>query len=318
MLLRNTKEASQFLPSLNLTMENDRLNDFFIRAQKWLVDRVLGEFLETELEQSAPPLPVEPEEPEEPEITAEEDVVEPGEVAAEEEVPGDDPHAKLRLLCQRVIAERALLDAIPEMDMQLTEAGFAVQNNDNFSPASAQRVDRLLNSLPDRIADDVDSVVHYLLDNSTGTEQNPCLYDNWRGTEQFKYLSAAFMPLREQYHRYGTQRAENYDDFYNAIPVMAEAMNQTVAYFVSDEEIEQLLELYRDNQLLLIHAKAIMQLRFVASAAYEGSPVSARNHAINARNVMLSAPDSFPAFKNSPAFKQKDVNIDGGKIVNFL
>lgn len=318
MLVKNTKEASQFLPSLNLTVENDRLNDFFSRAQQWLVSRVLGESLETQLEESNPPSPVDPADPEEPEVSAIENVVEPGEVATEEEDQDDDPHAKLRLLCKRVIAEKALLDAIPEMDMQLTEAGFAVQDNDNFSPASAQRVDRLLNRLPDRITFDMDMLVRYLLDHSLGTEEEPQPYDDWRGTEQFRYLTAAFMPLFEQYDRFGTQRAENYDDFYDAIPVMAEEMNQTAAYFVSDEEITRLLELYRDNQLMQIHRKAILQLRLVAAAAYEKSTCVARNHAVCARNVMLSDPDSFPAFKNSSAFTQKDINLDGGKTVNFL
>ena len=33
MILSNTKEAVQFLPSLNLTLENDRFTDFFRRAQ---------------------------------------------------------------------------------------------------------------------------------------------------------------------------------------------------------------------------------------------------------------------------------------------
>ena len=91
MILSNINQAQQFLPSLNLTLDNDRFKDFFRRAQEWLVSHVIGTDIEETLE------------------------IDMG-------VGQDDFHADLRLLWQRVIAEKALLDAIPEMDMQLTEA----------------------------------------------------------------------------------------------------------------------------------------------------------------------------------------------------
>lgn len=318
MILKNITQAKQFLPSLNLTLENDRFNDFFLRAQQWLASHIIGPNLETVLEQTAPPLPDDQDEPEEPEITVEEDITETNEGDENNDEPATEEHANLRRRCQRIIAERALLDAIPEMDMQLTEAGFAVQDNDNFSPASAQRVDRLITKMPERIIKDVDSLVDFLLQNSKGTQENPMPYDTWRGTEQFKYLTAAFMPLLEQCNCFATKRFESYDDFYSAIPTMAEELQQVASFFVSDGEIDRLLEMFRDNQLLAIHVKAVRQLRFVAAASYENAVGAARNHAICARNVMLSDPNSFPEFKASQAFTQKDINLDGGKTVNFL
>lgn len=318
MILRNTKEASQYLPSLNLTLANDRFNDFFLRAQQWLSSHIIGKDLAALLEQTAPPLPDDEDEPEEPEISVEEDITETNEGDENNDEPATDEHADLRRLCQRVIAERALLTAIPDMDMQLTEAGFAVQDNDNFSPASSQRVDRLMEKMPERIIYDVDALVGFLLKNSKGTQADPMPYDTWRGTEQFKYLTAAFMPLMEQYNRFAMKRFESYDDFYSAIPTMAEELQQVAAFFVSDEEIDRLLEMFRNGQLLNIHVKAVRQLRFVAAASYEKAVGAARNHAICARNVMLSEPNSFPAFKASQAFTQKNINLDGGKTVNFL
>lgn len=290
MILKTTKDAVKFLPSLNLTLENDRLQDFFRRAQEWLTAHIIGDDLETTLE-------------------------------TEVDMTADDSHADLRLLCQRVIAEMALLAAIPEMDMQLTEAGFAVQNNDEMIPASAQRVDRLLARLPERIANDIDALVRYLMGNSA---TNEAAYSNWRGTDQFKYLTAVFMPLFEEYKAYchGLTRKEEetltYDDFYVIIPLMSRELREAAAYHVSKAEIDRLVELYRGNSLLEIHRKAIVCLKDCAVAAFRYDTKRASDAAKQAREVMLSDPDSFPAFKASDAFNKPAVNLDGGKLVNML
>jgi hypothetical protein len=289
MILSNTTQATEFLPSLNLTIGNDRFTDFFRRAQAWLTSHVIGDDIEELLEIDIPD-------------------------------GGTDDHKDLRKLCQRVIAERALLDAIPEMDMQLTEAGFAVQNNDDFSPASAQRVDRLLAKMPERIAADVDALVRFLMKHSIGDGT----YIDWRGANQFKYLTAVFMPSCEEYTAYcnGLQLDKkpsmNYDDFYAVIPMMGRELRSVADYYVSRAEIDRLVELYRDNDLLEIHRKAIVSLKDCAVAAFRYDLNRARNAAIQAREVMLSDPDSFPAFKASPAYNTPTVNLNGGKLVNML
>jgi len=284
MILSNITEAHEYLPSLNLDLANDRFTDFFRRAQQWLVDCIIG----TDIEE-----------------TLEIDIA----------VGATDSHADLRKLCQRVIAERALLDAIPEMDMQLTEAGFAVQHNDNFTPASSQRVDRLIAKMPDRIKNDVDALVRYLWNNSLDGEA----YEDWRSTEQYAILTSAFMPeWRDFYHEPMVNKAMTYDEFYSAIPTMAQSIKKIAAYFVSEEEIDRLLELYRDGSTMSEHRMAIVNLRDVAIYALKGDIRKARNSAMNARNVMLNFPTYFTAFTASDAYNEKNINLDGGKVVNFL
>lgn len=286
MILSNIKEAGKYLPSLNLTLENVRLNDFFRRAQDWLTSHIIGtdieELLEIDIAASAP-----------------------------------DPHEDLRTLCQRVIAEMALTTAIPEMDLQLTEAGFAVQDNDDFSPASQARVDRLISKMPERIAADVDALVRFLLDNSNTSEST---YSDWRGTDQFKYLTEAFIPLMEQYNKLALAafKVNSYEEFYAAIPVMAREMQKVADYYVSRREVCRLRELYRDGEALQVHRMAIAELKSMAVATYAHDTKCARNHASCARDIMLDDPDNFPMFKASPAFTQKDFSLDGGKTVNFL
>ena len=283
MILNNITQAQQFLPSLNLTLENNRFHDFFLRAQEWLVSHIIGEDIEDVLEMDM-------------------------------NVGQEDIHSELRLKCQRVIAEKALLDAIPEMDMQLTEAGFAVQNNQDFSPASSQRVDRLLAKMPERIANDIDAIVRFLMKTSTGNGA----YGYWRSSDQFNYLTAAFVPCFEDCNRLATPKANTYEEYYDAIQMMAEMMLKVSDYYVSKAEVERLVGLYRGNLYQPTHAKAIANLSIVAVAAFNHDIGRARNAAIGARDVMLEDPDSFPAFKASSAFNSSNINLDGGKMVNFL
>lgn len=290
MILNNINEAKQFLPSLNLTLENNRFKDFFRRAQEWLVNHIIGTDIEDVLE-------------------------------ADIDITEEDIHKELRMKCQRVIAEKAMLDAIPEMDMQLTEAGFAVQNNGDFSPASSQRVDRLIAKMPERIAADVDALVRFLMKTSIGNGA----YGHWRSSEPFTYLTEAFMPLCEEYSAYinsdfllEKKPSVNYDDFYAAIPLMGRELRSVADYYVSRAEIDRLVELYRDNDLLEIHRKAIVSLKDCAVAALRYDMSRARNAAVQAREVMLSDPDNFTAFKASSAFNSPTVNLDGGKLVNML
>lgn len=316
MILSNIKDAAKYLPSLNLTLENDRLTDFFRRAQEWLTSHIIGTDIEALID---PDLEPEEEEPTEPSIEETvEEIEETTETATEEDDnEEEDPHEVLRRLCQRVIAEMALTTAIPEMDLQLTEAGFAVQDNDDFSPASQARVDRLLSKMPERIAADIDALVRYLLDNS-GTSES--IYKNWRGTSQFKYLTEAFIPLMEQYNKLAVAafKVTSYEEFYAAIPVMAREMQKVADYYVSRREVCRLRELYRDGEALQVHRMAIAELKSVAVAVYSHDTKCARNHASCARDIMLDDPDNFPMFKASPAFTQKDFSLDGGKTVNFL
>lgn len=284
MILSKITQATQFLPSLNLTLDNARFEDFFRSAQEWLVSHIIGDDLEETLE-------------------------------TEVDMTATDTHEELRRLCQRVIARKGLLSAIPEMDLQLTEAGFAVQQNEQFTPASAQRVDRLIAELPRKIAADADALVRYLMKNS-GT--NESAYSGWRGTDQFKYLTSAFLPLYEYFNRFSVPGAESYDEYYDTMPILEEGMRIVADYYVSNEEIDRLLEMYRDGELLDIHQQAVNRLSIVAAAARSKDINRARSAAIRAREIMLSDPDNFPAFKASSAYSAPTINLDGGKMVNML
>ena len=289
MIVSSFEQAKTHLPSVNTALLNsERLNDFFQRAQEWLTEHIIGDAIEQNLE--AAPAQNEP-----------------------------DIHARLRLMARRLISELGLRMAVPEMDLQLSEAGFVVQNNQQFSPASQQRVDRLIATLDERMTWDCDAMVRYLVENSSPRTT----YTGWRGTEQYAYLTQAFTPSLEAAVRAGLkplpgQNPIRWTEFIDMMPDIAQAIRNVAAPYVSEAEIDRLLELYRDNDTLSVHKRAIKHLAAVGVLEVSDQHSMAVRAAIHARKVMLAAPSYFTAFYESDAVELQKTSFGDGPSFNGL
>lgn len=285
MIVSTAAQTQSVLPSINFKVGPDRLGDFLVRAQEWVSAHIIGYDLESALE--------------EPVATGQPDEL-----------------STLRSLVVRVICEHAYLAAVPEMDLQLSEAGFVVQNNERMSPASQQRVDRLVVNLKDRLDADCDALVKYLLDNSSEGKD----YENWRGTFQFAYLTEAFIPTMAIMRQNCRQcPVAHWSEFHDLIPQMATSLRGTVADYISVDEVDELLELYRDQELLDVHKKALRLVRFAVMAEVAGLHDNAVHFAIEARNWMLRHEGDFPAFVESDRYSlPKPFNLGDGTVANLL
>lgn len=123
-MIVDPKNISQYLPSINFKVEPKRLIPYLEEAQREITDRILGYDIEELLENSE-----------------------------------DENLSELKNLASRAICVTAYLSAIPEMDLQLSEAGFVVASNDAFSPASKERVERLMHSLRRRRSATLDNLL---------------------------------------------------------------------------------------------------------------------------------------------------------------
>lgn len=291
MIVKTTSEMKRHLLSFNLKLDEameSRFSSFLARAQEWVTDKIIGEQLETALE--------------------------PG-----SDIGQNDPHEKLRGLAGRVISELAYLASIAESDLQRSEAGFVVQNNDKMSPASLQRVERLIQSLNERINSDCDSLVNYLLKNSAPDEENPSPYEDWRDTDQFEFLTDAFIPtmgiMRQNTSSVPVQR---WADFYDMQPKMNIALRTSVARYVSIEQIDVLLSDYRTDELQDVQKKVLHWLRMAVLAEVTNAD-NAAHFAIEARNYMLQHESSFPEFVASDCYElPSPFHLGDGTVANLL
>lgn len=294
MILPDINTASQYLPSLNLTVNNARLTDFFDRAQAWVVEKIIGTDIEEDLE----------------EIII--DPYEDGGLMVEPE----DSHSELRKLVQRLIAVRAYMTAIPEMDLQLSEAGFVVQSNEYMSPASKERTANLIRSLELRLCEDADALVRFLWSNSTSQAQ----YAVWRDSDQFFFISSVFCPFCYLYNQLQppTARITNYVDFLEMLPKMDDAADTVVAAYVSSDELDRLLDIYRTNGLNNTQFKAVKKMLKAMTASVRGDKNMARCAAIEARNIMVNNLEHFPEFADSPCRNLPRTSFGNGRSWNGL
>ncbi len=287
MIVNTTSEMKRHLLSFNLKMDEameSRFSSFLARAQEWVTDKIIGSEIEETLE-------------------------------IDLALGQADPHGKLRGLVGRVISETAYLASIPESDLQRSEAGFVVQNNDKMSPASLQRVERLIQSLNERINSDCDSLVHYLLKNSNAEG----LYDYWRDSPQFEFLTDAFIPtmgiMRQNTSSVPVQR---WAEFHDLQPKMNIALRTTVARYVSIEQIDALLSDYRTAELQDIQRKVLRWLRMAVLAEVTNTD-NATHFAIEARNWMLRHESSFPEFVASDCYElPSPFHLGEGTVANLL
>lgn len=279
------------LLSFNLKLDEameSRFSSFLDRAQEWVTDKIIGDQLVTALEPGA-------------------------------NIGQSDPHEKLRGLVGRVISELAYLTSIPESDLQRSEAGFVVQSNDKMSPASLQRVERLIQNLNERFNSDCDSLVNYLLKNSIPDEENPSPYEDWRDTPQFEFLTDAFIPtmgiMRQNTSPVPVQR---WTEFYDLQPKLRVSLRTTVARYVSDEQIDTLLAAYRNDELVAVHKLALGWIRMAVLAEVNSNP-TAVHYAIEARLLMLKHESSFPEFVASDCYElPSPFNLGEGTVANLL
>lgn len=76
--------------------------------------------------------------------------------------PNYEDNAALALPAHRVICLHAYLEALPHLDIVLTETGLGVVSNQNVAPASSDRVNRLRKQIQDSRDDAIDDLIDAL------------------------------------------------------------------------------------------------------------------------------------------------------------
>lgn len=266
MIIQNLIQAKKYLPSISIKDDITTMDDNFLTAEQELTNDILGQELLTLLEKK------------------------------------NDEDSKLLIMSERIISLSAFLSTIPELDLVLTQAGFAVHSSEKMSPASRQRVDALIQSVNTRLDKATDTLIDYLIATAK--------YDEiWRSTDQFDKITAGLISTYSEFKRYALYTpacALNYPTSYNEFKrhyaSMKISLNTTVASRISQAYTTELLEKYRDRvQLNSFDMKVLEFVRHAISSEIVGDQYTVVNMLNEAVSFMKKNPGQFLTFFSSEA-----------------
>ena len=129
-------------------------------------------------------------------------------------VPEDYPNQPL---LEAYVYKNAAAEAIPSLDLILTDSGFAVVSNQNLAPASRERVSALLNSLRRQASDARDLLLLDLCNT------------NWVNSKQCKLVRTTLLWCPMLARRYGIviKDTDPQNDFLLHLPAIEQASEMT-------------------------------------------------------------------------------------------
>lgn len=282
MLVESFAVMKKFLPAVVLKGENMYFDDMLQISESELVESVLGEELHIQLEKKL----------------------------AEDQ--------NLLTMCQRIVSLGAFSKAIPEMDLVLTESGFAVHNSEKMAPASKSRVEALAKSVAERLDKATDALITFLLSSTA--------YVDWRNTLQFENISSGFICTYSEFKRYAQHTPgyaerypKSYKDFAKLYPNLATALMVQIAPYLSAEYCSELVEKFKDKETLSLQEKQVLNMvksslvAFVMEDNKTGS-----NYLFNCLRYMRENISQFPTFAASPEAQALDISHSDTPIFSML
>lgn len=271
MLVRDYDEMKPFIPAMVMKGAPTLFDDALSVAQDMLVEQIIGTALETQLETRS------------------------------------SSDARLLRLCQRAISQHAFLRCIPDLDLVLTDAGFAVVNNEKTTMASTDRVRSLADNMAAKLDESRDALVRYLLHTSA--------YDSWRGTEEFARLSDGLILTLGEFRDVAvlnnlTAKAypKSWSDFVEMNSALNVALMTDVASYISKDYAEELIEKTRDKEIFRPIEQKVLKLVKIAIAAIAlGDRNTGLDQTMAAVAVMKANPDDFETYMQSPESKAVDM-----------
>ena len=179
----------------------------------------------------------------------------------------------------RYICLDAFYQAIPGLDLILTDTGFGIVNNQNISPASRDRVE----SLRVQIQREAD----YALD---------CIIEGMTGDDAWSSSVCARLVISSLYYT-GT-------DLLELRPQISEA-EEYILREISAVLFDHLLEQIRHKSLAEAEIPLVCALRRAIGFWINKQLPAFRVELANVVNLLERCPDDFPAYKDSDAYKVK-------------
>lgn len=204
--------------------------------------------------------------------------------------PAEERIEDLVKAIKRFVATAAYHDAIPQLDLVLTSTGFGVVSNQNVAPASAERVERLLQSLH------VQSLKYF--DHVLDLARYESDFIDSKGYRL--YLNSFFWHYRQARMDLGIPEATR-DNLNEMRPAINEA-EAAVRTLISPEFFNELLNAERTAGATILQRTAIDLVRKVLASVVTKSPM-AKTMTRTLLSFLDDRIEMFPTYANSTAYQ---------------
>lgn len=280
MIIKSFDTVKKYLPTIGLKLDNSIIEDALQVAEEDITEKILGEELRNLIEGNRE----------------------------------NKDYNDLRILTERVISNLAFMNSIPEIDLILTEQGFAVFDGSGYNPASRQRVDALLKNITEKVNNSLDKLVTFLVKSKK--------YEYWRSSEQFNYLSSAMVYSFSEFNKIVAiqdSAPKNYMEFYNIIPELYSALYSPVAAYLSCEYIDELVEKVRDKEVISVNEIRVTNLVKEAICLHVSNrKENAHIKTMQALQILRNNPEEFPTFTSSPEAARLDIKREDSPVYMML
>lgn len=193
-------------------------------------------------------------------------------------------------LCNRYVCLTAYRQAIPHLDLVLTENGFGVVSNQNVAPASAERVNRLRQQVQFALDDATDDLLDYLRGDPAWVETPAAVATfrslAWNGRRQLVY--------------FGIHNGHRSD--LDALRPRITAAEAKVQHCISPEFYEELCDAVRENTATAMQDTAIHKILQVLGADATDDKPMAHFHVKKLVEWLDGNIRTFKTYANSTAY----------------
>lgn len=207
--------------------------------------------------------------------------------------------AKLIRLVETITILKGYSIGIPSMDLIQTPDGFAVVNDANRSPASKQRVDRLIAQNQLRLDTAIDSIINHLEDNAT-------YHNDWKSSPSYSFLSDCLINTVREFKRYAKFNGSR-EDFLDMKPSLINSINIKLAPYLSKAYISELLAKQSLGTLSDFDKAIIEPIKQALASLMVNSNFMAESLIADAVNIMDNDLDNYPTYSNSQEYSDKSI-----------
>jgi hypothetical protein len=210
-------------------------------------------------------------------------------------IAGLEETALIKRHVQTAVCLKAYETAIPFLDLVQTPNGFGVVNNTNQAPASRERVERLLDSVARRLTTVPDSVINQI-------RADGDLLPVWKtSTASVSRAEIVFLTAAELRNFSGNKQAD-YHDLEASHPLIL-GFQAEVAKHISAGCLETLLLKRCLGTLSSREERAFRAIQTVIGLKMQSRPDYPLIEGLI--NYMISFPEEFPEYINSPEYRVK-------------